>query len=274
MDLTVLQQIEEAVRVIRSRCTLEPRVGIVLGSGLGNLVREIVVEQEIPYERVPHFPVSTVEGHEGKLIFGRLSGQPVVVLQGRFHYYEGYTPQQVVFPIRVLKFLGVETLLVSNAAGGMNAAFRVGDLMIIRDHISLFTVNPLLGENESGLGPRFPDMSEPYSKELIRKAKVVAERLGIVVREGVYAGVTGPSFETRAEYKLLHIVGGDAVGMSTVQEVIAARHLGLEVFAMSVIADLGIREEDNLITHDDVLAAAAAAEPRLAAIFKMLIAEL
>jgi purine-nucleoside phosphorylase len=274
MDLTVLQQIEEAVRAIRSRCALKPGVGIVLGSGLGNLVREIVVEQEIDYEAIPHFPVSTVEGHCGKLIFGELSDHPVVVLSGRLHFYEGYTPQQVVFPIRVLKFIGVETLMVSNAAGGMNAAFRVGDLMIIRDHISLFTVNPLLGRNESGLGPRFPDMSEPYSKELIRKAKTVADRLGIVVQEGVYAGVTGPTFETRAEYKLLHIAGGDAVGMSTVQEVIAARHLGLAVFAMSVITDLGIREEENLITHEEVLAAAAAAEPRLAAIFKALVAEL
>jgi len=274
MELTVLQQIEETVRSIRLQCALEPRVGIVLGSGLGNLVREIAVEQEIAYESIPHFPVSTVEGHQGKLIFGRLSGQPVVILSGRFHFYEGYTPQQVVFPIRVLRFLGVETLLLSNAAGGMNAAFRVGDLMIIRDHISLFIVNPLLGSNEIGLGPRFPDMSEPYDRELIRKAKVVAERLGVIVWEGIYAGVTGPTFETRAEYKLLHIAGGDAVGMSTVQEVIAARHLGLAVFAMSVITDLGIREEDNLITHEEVLAAAAAAEPRLAAIFKVLIAEL
>jgi purine-nucleoside phosphorylase len=274
MDLTVLQQIEEAVRTIRSRCALKPGVGIVLGSGLGNLVREIVVEEEIDYETIPHFPVSTVEGHSGKLIFGVLNGRAVVVLSGRLHFYEGYTPQQVVFPIRVLKFLGVETLMVSNAAGGMNAAFRVGDLMIIRDHISLFTVNPLLGVNERALGPRFPDMSEPYSKELIRKAKTVAERLGIIVWEGVYAGVTGPTFETRAEYKLLHIAGGDAVGMSTVQEVIAARHVGLAVFAMSVITDLGIREEDNLITHEEVLAAAAAAEPRLAAIFKALVGEL
>lgn len=274
MALTVLQQINELVRAIRSQCALVPGVGIILGSGLGNLVREIVVEREIAYETIPHFPVSTVEGHQGKLIFGRLRDRPVVVLSGRFHFYEGYTPQQVVFPIRVLKFLGVETLLVSNAAGGMNAAFKVGDLMIIRDHISLFTVNPLLGKNEEGLGPRFPDMSEPYSRELIRKAKIVAERLGIVVHEGVYAGVTGPTFETRAEYKLLHIAGGDAVGMSTVQEVIAARHLGLTVFAMSVITDLGIREENNLITHQEVLEAAAAAEPRLAAIFKALIGEL
>jgi purine-nucleoside phosphorylase len=272
--MTVTQQIEEAVGAIRLRCAQRPRVGIVLGSGLGNLVREIVVEHEIDYESLPHFPVATVEGHRGKLIFGQLSGRQVVILSGRFHFYEGYTPQQVVFPIRVLKFLGVETLLVSNAAGGMNVNFRVGDLMIIRDHISLFTVNPLVGRNESELGPRFPDMSEPYSKELIRKAKAIAKRLGIAVHEGVYAGVTGPTFETRAEYKLLHIVGGDAVGMSTVQEVIAARHVGMAVFAMSVITDLGIREEENLITHEEVLAAAAAAEPRLAAVFKALVEEL
>ena len=274
MGLTILQQIEETVRYVRSVCASTPRVGIVLGSGLGNLSREIAVEQEIAYTDIPHFPVSTVEGHQGKLIFGTLGGQPVAILSGRFHYYEGYSPDQVVFPIRVLKFLGVETLLLSNAAGGMNAAFRVGDLMIIRDHISLFTVNPLLGKNESGLGPRFPDMSEPYSKELIRKARAIAVRLEIPVHEGVYAGVTGPTFETRAEYKLLHIAGGDAVGMSTVQEVIAARHIGLSVFAMSVITDLGIREEENKITHEEVLQAAAEAEPKLTALFRELVAEL
>jgi purine-nucleoside phosphorylase len=271
---TILQQIEETVEAIRQVYAIKPLVGIVLGSGLGNLVREIAVEKEIPYEQIPHFPVSTVEGHSGKLIFGRLSGKAVVILSGRFHFYEGYTPQQVVFPIRVLKFLGVETLLVSNAAGGMNAGFKVGDLMIIRDHISLFVVNPLLGKNEGEFGPRFPDMSEPYSKELIGKAKAIAVRLGIGVHEGVYAGVTGPTFETRAEYRLLHVVGGDAVGMSTVQEVIAARHMGMAVFAMSVITDLGIREEENKITHEEVLAAAAAAEPRLAGILGALVGEL
>jgi purine-nucleoside phosphorylase len=229
------------------------------------------VEKEIPYEDIPHFPVSTVDGHHGKLIFGTLSGKPVVVLSGRFHYYEGYSPAQVVFPIRVMKFLGVETLLLSNAAGGMNKAFRVGDLMIIRDHISLFVVNPLLGKNDTELGPRFPDMSEPYDRALISKAKAIADRLQIPVHEGVYAGVTGPTFETRAEYKLLHIAGGDAVGMSTVQEVIAARHAGLSVFAMSVITDLGIREEDNIITHEEVLQAAGEAEPKLTSIFRELI---
>lgn len=274
MGLTILQQIEETVKAIRAVYSATPKAGIVLGSGLGNLASEIVVEKEIPYTEIPHFPVSTVEGHQGKLIFGSIGGKRVAVLSGRFHYYEGYTPAQVVYPIRVLKFLGVETLLLSNAAGGMNAAFRVGDLMIIKDHISFFVVNPLLGKNEPSLGPRFPDMSEPYDRTLIRRAAAIAASLKISVHEGVYAGVTGPTFETRAEYKLLHIAGGDAVGMSTVQEVIAARHLGLSVFAMSVITDLGIREEDNVITHEEVLQAAAAAEPKLTALFKGIIESL
>ena len=271
---SILQQIEEAVHSIRSIYSGKPRVGIILGSGLGNLSREIVVEKEIAYTDIPHFPLSTVEGHQGKLIFGTLNGKPVAVLSGRFHFYEGYTPAQVVFPVRVMKYLGIETLLLSNAAGGMNAGFRVGDLMIINDHISFFVINPLLGKNESELGPRFPDMSEPYDKTLIQKVKGIAARLKIPVHEGVYAGVTGPTFETRSEYKFLHIAGGDAVGMSTVQEVIAARHLGMSVFAMSVITDLGIRKEENIITHEEVLAAAAAAEPKLTALFSGLIAEL
>jgi purine-nucleoside phosphorylase len=274
MGLTILQQLGETIRAIRSVCEVRARTGIVLGSGLGNLSREIEVETEILYTDIPHFPVSTVEGHEGRLIFGKLNGRSVAVASGRFHYYEGYTPAQVVYPIRALKFLGVETLLLSNAAGGMNPGFRVGDLMIITDHISLFIVNPLIGQNESDLGPRFPDMSEPYSKVLIAKAKALAAELKIPLREGVYAGVTGPTFETRSEYKLLRTVGGDAVGMSTVQEVIAARHLGMSVFAVSVITDLGIREEENIITHQEVLDAASAAEPRLTALFKRLIAEL
>lgn len=274
MASSILQELQETVQFIQAIYPAQPRIGIVLGSGLGNLTQEISIEQEIPYEQIPHFPVSTVEGHQGKLIFGTLGGQKVVVLSGRFHYYEGYSPAQVVFPIRVLKFLGVETLLLSNAAGGMNKAFKVGDLMIIKDHISLFIVNPLLGKNDSTLGPRFPDMSEPYDKNLISKARAIAAQLKIPVQEGVYAGVTGPTFETRAEYRLLHIAGGDAVGMSTVQEVIAARHVGLSVFAMSVITDLGIREEENVITHEEVLQAANEAEPKLTAIFRQLIMEL
>ena len=274
MASTIIQELNETVAFIRSVHTGVPRIGIVLGSGLGNLSKEIKVEKEIPYEDIPNFPVSTVEGHHGKLIFGSVSGKEVVVLSGRLHYYEGYSPAQVVFPIRVLKFLGVETLLLSNAAGGMNKAFRVGDLMIIKDHISLFVVNPLLGKNDLDLGPRFPDMSEPYDRALIARAKAIAAQLQIPVHEGVYAGVTGPTFETRAEYKLLHIAGGDAVGMSTVQEVIAARHAGLSVFAMSVITDLGIREGDNIITHEEVLQAAGEAEPKLTSIFRELIVAL
>jgi purine-nucleoside phosphorylase len=274
MPHQLIQELEETVAFIRTRYDGEPRIGIVLGSGLGNLSREIEVEKEIPYEDIPHFPLATVEGHQGKLVFGKLMGKSVVVLSGRFHYYEGYSPAQVVFPIRVMKFLGVETLLLSNAAGGMNARFRVGDLMVITDHISLFIVNPLLGSNPVGLGPRFPDMSEPYDKELIKKAQAIASRMQVKLHEGIYAGVTGPTFETRAEYKLLHLAGGDAVGMSTVQEVIAARHAGMAVFAMSVITDLGIREEDNIITHAEVLQAASEAEPKLTGIFMGLIAEL
>jgi purine-nucleoside phosphorylase len=274
MARTIIQELQETVDFIRSLYPGRPRAGIVLGSGLGNLSREISIIKEIPYGEIPNFPVSTVEGHQGRLIFGTLNGKEVVVLSGRFHYYEGYSPEQVVFPIRVMKFLGVETLFLSNAAGGMNKAFGVGDLMIIRDHISFFVVNPLLGKNYSELGPRFPDMSEPYDKALIEKAKAIARRLEIPVHEGVYAGVTGPTFETRAEYKLLHIAGGDAVGMSTVQEVIAARHVGMAVFAMSVITDLGIREDDNIITHEEVLQAANAAEPKLTSLFRELIAGL
>jgi purine-nucleoside phosphorylase len=274
MTRTIIQELEETVAFIRTVHSGKPRVGIILGSGLGNLSREIDIEKEIPYGDIPNFPVSTVEGHQGKLIFGTLNGQEVIVLSGRFHYYEGYTPEQVVFPVRVMKFLGVETVLLSNAAGGMNKAFRVGDLMIINDHISLFTRNPLLGKNDGELGPRFPDMSEPYDRTLIKKAKAIAARLQIPVHEGVYAGVTGPTFETRAEYKLLHFAGGDAVGMSTVQEVIAARHAGMSVFAISVITDLGIREEDNIITHEEVLQAAGEAEPKLTALFRELIAVL
>lgn len=195
-------------------------------------------------------------------------------MAGRFHYYEGYTTSEVVFPIRVMKFLGIQTLLVSNAAGGMGKGFKVGDLMIIKDHVSLFTPNPLVGKNLSELGPRFPDMSEPYKKDLINKAKAIAAAAQIELKEGVYCGVTGPTFETRAEYKLLALIGGDAVGMSTVQEVIAAVHMGLPVFALSVITDIGIREEENTITHDEVLQAAKDAEPKLTHIFKELTAQL
>lgn len=269
-----MQKFNEAVSYLKTAYPHIPEVGIVLGSGLGNFSDEVEVEKEISYDQVPHFPVSTVEGHKGKLIFGNLSGKKVVCMAGRFHFYEGYDAEQVVFPIRVMKLLGIKALLLSNAAGGVNPDFKVGDLMIITDHVSFFTSNPLIGKNISEFGTRFPDMSEPYKKELIQKAKAIAKRLGIVLREGVYYGVTGPTFETRAEYKLVHALGGDAVGMSTVQECIAANHIGLPVFAMSVITDIGIREDENKITHEEVLQAAKAAEPHFAAMFREMVKEI
>ncbi len=268
--MTAYQKLTEAAAFIKKYITHPPKTGVVLGSGLGNFISAITIDTEVEYADIPHFPVSTVEGHHGKLVIGNMSGKPIITMSGRFHYYEGYSAEEVVFPIRVLKLLGVETLLISNAAGGVNPEFKVGDLMIITDHISFATINPLLGPNDEKLGPRFPDMSEPYKKYLIDKAKAVAKQLSIDVKEGVYFGVTGPTFETRAEYKLIRVLGGDAVGMSTVQEVIAANHIGLNVFAMSVITDIGIREEENTITHEEVLQAAKAAEPKFAAIFKEL----
>jgi len=270
----LIHELQETVAFIRSRYPAIPVVGIVLGSGLGNFLNELTVEASIPYSEIPHFPVSTVKGHAGRLVFGKLSGKNVVVMAGRFHFYEGYPAADVAYPIRVLKLLGIEQLLLSNAAGGVNPAFRVGDLMIIRDHISMAIANPLLGVNEDELGPRFPDMSEPYSLRLIGIVKKIGEDLKIGLHEGVYFGVTGPTFETKAEYKMIKFLGADAVGMSTVQETIVAIHMGLPVFAISVITDLGITEHDQIITHEDVLAAARNAEPLLTAIFKQLVAKL
>jgi len=268
---STMQLLQETVAFIRKKVSTEATTGIILGSGLGNLAGEIRIEAEIPYNDIPHFPVSTVKGHKGSLIFGELGGKKVWVMGGRFHFYEGYTAQEVAYPVRVMGLLGVNTLLLSNAAGGVNPAFKVGDLMIINDHISLFTVNPLLGKNDDEIGTRFPDMSEPYSKALINKAKEIAKANDILVHEGVYLGVTGPTFETRAEYKLIYILGGHAVGMSTVQETIAAVHSGMQVFAVSVITDLGIREEENIITHEEVLQAAKDAEPKLTLLFTELL---
>jgi purine-nucleoside phosphorylase len=266
------EQLTEATAFLQQYHTAGAKTAVVLGSGLGNFVQEIQVQHEVSYESIPHFPVSTVEGHHGKLIFGTIAGKPIIAMAGRFHYYEGYTPEEVVFPIRVMKMLGIQTVLLSNAAGGVNPNFKVGDLMIIKDHISFAIINPLLGKNDNRLGTRFPDMSEPYKKSLIQTAKDIAQEMNVQVQEGVYFGVTGPTFETRAEYKLVHTLGGDAVGMSTVQEVIAAVHADMEVFAMSVITDIGIREEENVISHEDVLQAAKEAEPKFSAIFRELVA--
>ena len=270
----LMQQLEATAGFIQSKITTKANTAIILGSGLGNLSSVIEADFSIPYSEIPNFPVSTVEGHKGRLILGTLNGKKVWVMEGRFHFYEGYTAEQVVFPIRVLKLLGVENLLLSNAAGGVNKAYAVGDLMIIKDHISFFTTNPLLGKNEPELGTRFPDMSEPYANTFIEKAKQIASANKIKVHEGVYVGVTGPTFETRAEYQLIKIAGGDVVGMSTVQENIAAVHCGMKVFAMSVVTDLGIREDNNVITHEEVLAAANAAEPLLTVIFSALVKEI
>ena len=272
--LTLMEKISETVQYLKNVYNETPDVGVVLGSGLGNFSKEIEVVKEIPYKDIPNFPVSTVEGHSGKLIFGTIEGKRIVAMSGRFHFYEGYSANDVVFPIRVMKFLGIKTLFISNAAGGVHPSFQVGDLMIIKDHISFATWNPLIGKNEKELGPRFPDMSEPYKRNLIQKAKEIGQELGITLHEGVYFGVTGPTFETRAEYMMIYKIGADAVGMSTVQEVITACHMGLPVFAISIITDLGIREDENVITHDEVLHAAAQAEPKLSAIFKGMIASL
>lgn len=274
MSTDYMQQLTQTVAYINSQYSGKPEAAIILGSGLGNFISEIEIEKEIEYTSIPHFPVSTVVGHSGKLIFGQLSGKKVAVMSGRFHFYEGYTPQQVTYPVRMLKLLGVTTLLLSNAAGAVNKTFSVGDLMVIRDHISFFTPNPLLGKNEDAFGTRFPDMSEPYSRRLVANAKKIGEQYGYGLREGVYVAVTGPTFETHAEYRLIAAVGGDAVGMSTVQETIVARHAGMNVFAISVITDLGIRDDENVITHEEVLAAAKAAEPKLTNIFKDLVGQL
>ena len=266
----MLEQIKSTAAYIQSKVSLQPEIGIILGTGLGGLVKEINIKHVIPYEEIPNFPVSTVEGHSGKLIFGELGGKNVVAMQGSFHYYEGYTMQQVAFPVRVMKFLGIQKLFVSNASGGVNPDFSIGDLMIINDHINLFPSNPLIGQNIAELGPRFPDMSEAYSKELIAKAKKVAAANNIKVQEGVYAGLTGPTFETPAEYKYVHATGADAVGMSTVPEIIAARHMSIPCFAMSIITDLGVPGKIVEVTHKDVQEVAALAEKKMTLIMKEL----
>lgn len=270
----MLREIKSTTENIRSKTNnFEPAVGIILGTGLGGLVKEIKIEHTLPYEDIPNFPVSTVEGHSGKLIFGVLGGKKVMAMQGRFHYYEGYGMQQVTFPVRVMKFLGIKTLFVSNASGGVNPEFEIGEIMIINDHINLFP-NPLIGKNVNELGPRFPDMSAPYDKSLIAKAREIALRNNIHVSEGVYVGLTGPTLETPAEYKYVRIIGGDAVGMSTVPEVIVARHMGIPCFAISICTDLGVPGKIVETTHEDVQRVAAIQEPKMTLIMKTLIAEL
>ena len=264
-------RVDEAAAVVRAALPDEARTGLILGTGLGALADEIEVEQALPYDDLPHFPLSTVESHHGRLLAGRLSGVPVLALQGRFHLYEGYSPKQVAFPVRVLGALGVETLLISNASGGMNPQFARGDLMLIVDHINLQGVNPLVGPNVADWGPRFPDMSAPYDPELRRLAEEHALRLGIPLHQGVYVAVVGPNLETRAEYRMLRTLGADVVGMSTVPEVLVARHMGMRVLALSVITDECFPDALAPISIDDVLAVAAEAEPRLTAVIKAVV---
>lgn len=265
------QRIDDAVAYIRKHTKMKPEVGIILGTGLGGLVKEIRKEIVLDYDEIPHFPVSTVESHHGRLIFGTLGGKSVVAMQGRFHYYEGYSLEQVTFPVRVMSKkagLGVRTLLISNAAGGMNPDFRKGDIMVIADHINLQGDNPLIGPNDPGLGPRFPDMSEPYSAKLMALAEEAASALKIRLRRGVFISVQGPNLETRAEYRFLRMIGGDAVGMSTVPEVIVAVHMGMNVLGFSIITDECFPDTLKPVTVEEVIAVANEAEPRLTRIMK------
>ncbi len=267
----MLGKIKETTQFIQKQITFQPEIGIILGTGLGGLVSEMDVVHKIKYSDIPNFPVSTVDGHQGNLIFGKLGNKNVVAMQGRFHYYEGYSMQEITLPVRVLKMLGISNLIVSNASGGMNPEFEVGDLMIINDHINLFGTNPLIGKNYNELGPRFPDMSQAYDHNLIKIAMDIAKEMKINVKQGVYAGVTGPTFETPAEYNYIRSIGADAVGMSTVPEVIVARHMNLTCFAISVITDSGVPGHIVEITHEEVQQIAAKSEPILAELIKRLL---
>ncbi len=269
----MLKKIQESVDYILGKTGFTPEAGIVLGSGLGGLVKEVQVEHALSYSEIPGFPVSTVAGHGSKMLLGTLNGVKVAVMQGRFHFYEGYSMQDVAFPIRVMKYMGVKRLYLSNASGGVNPKFEVGDLMIIDDHINLMGSNPLIGPNDEKLGPRFPDMSAPYDAAMISKAKSIAAAHGIKCHVGVYAAVTGPTYETRAEYKYIRTIGADCVGMSTIPEVIVARHMDLPVFAISIITDMGGTDEVQVITHEEVLKVANAAEEKMTALIKELIVE-
>jgi len=268
----MLKKIIETTEFIHDQIGGKPEVGIVLGTGLGALAKEIEVTDVLEYKDIPNFPVSTVESHSGKLIFGLLGGKKVMAMQGRFHYYEGYSMQEVTFPIRVMKMLGVNKIFLSNASGGVNPDFEIGEIMIVNDHINLFPEHPLTGPNLDQLGDRFPDMSDAYNKELIELAKTIAAENDLKVSEGVYAGLSGPTLETPAEYNYVRIIGADTVGMSTVPEVIVARHMGIPVFAVSIITDLGVKGKIKKVTVEDVIAVANKQEPKMTVIMKELIA--
>ena len=266
----MLSKIQETAEFLKGKMTTQPDTAIILGTGLGGLSKEITDKTEIPYADIPNFPVSTVEGHSGKLIFGKLGQKDIIAMQGRFHFYEGYTLQEVTFPVRVFRELGIKTLFVSNASGGCNPAFKVGDLMIITDHINYILDNPLCGPNIP-YGPRFPGMKEVYDKELIGKADAIAKELGVQVQHGVYLATKGPTFETPSEYKMFRIWGADAVGMSTVPEVIVAVHCGIKIFGISVITDMGVGEDVVEASHEEVQKAAALVEPKMMAIMREMI---
>lgn len=269
----MLERIKSTVSFIQDKTNFTPEVGIILGTGLGGLVKDIKIEHTLDYEDIPNFPVSTVEGHHGRLIFGELGGKKIVAMQGRFHYYEGYSMMEVTFPVRVMKYLGIQTLLVSNASGGVNPDFEIGDLMIINDHINLIP-NPLIGVHDNNFGARFPDMSEPYDHQLIAKAKDIAQKHDIKMQEGCYVATTGPTFETPKEYQYFRIIGGDTVGMSTTPEVIVARQMGIPCFAISIITDLGVPGKIVEVTHEEVQKVAAKAETKMTLIMEELISQL
>ena len=267
----MLEKIKVTANFIKERINASPEIGIILGTGLGGLVNEIEVIDSIPYDEIPNFPVSTIDGHAGRLIYGKLGEKEVLAMQGRFHYYEGYSMPEVTFPVRVLKFTGITNLFVSNASGGLNPNYQVGDIMVINDHIDFFPEHPLRGKNVNELGLRFPDMSKCYDKRLRNKAKLIALEHNFNIKEGIYVGVSGPTYETPAEYKMFRILGGDVVGMSTVPEVIVARHMDLKVFGISIITDSGVPGEIVEISHEEVQEVAMKAEPKMTLIMKKLI---
>lgn len=267
----MLERIKATANFITGKINAKPEIGIILGTGLGGLVKEIEIIESIPYSEIPNFPVSTVDGHAGRLIYGKLGEKEVLAMQGRFHYYEGYSMEQVTFPVRVLKFVGITHLFVSNASGGLNPDWNVGEIVLINDHINFFPEHPLRGKNLKELGPRFPDMSKCYDDRLRNKAKLIALQHNIVVKEGVYVGVSGPTFETPAEYKMFRLLGADIVGMSTVPEVIVARHMNLKVFGISIVTDSGVPGEIVEISHEEVQEVAMRAEPKMTLIMKNLI---
>ncbi|RED64170.1 purine-nucleoside phosphorylase [Cohnella lupini] len=270
----LLHRMDEAKTYIQSRISVQPQVGLILGSGLGELADDIQDAVRIPYESIPHFPVSTVEGHAGQLVTGRLHNKTVIAMQGRFHYYEGYSMQEVTFPVRVMKALGVDHLIVTNACGGMNPDFKPGDLMLIQDHLNMTGANPLIGQNEPALGPRFPDMSRAYTPDLLELVRETAKSLGIGIQQGVYAGITGPTYMTPAELTMLRKMGGDAVGMSTVPEVIVASHMAMKVIGISCVTDMAIGEHLEPLSHEQVIEVANRTKPMFITLVKEIVSRL